>query len=62
MSQEFHIPMSARERLDDFHRKVRDYSDGRPDPGVSLSLMDKAKGVINHDGLVVQVLGDYIDE
>jgi len=53
---EFYVPLTARERIDDWVEKITDFHAGRPEPTVKLNLMVKAAGIVNQSALVIQIM------
>lgn len=56
--REFIIPLSEYERLDDAYEQIRNIRDSFPLAKQSLTLRDKARGVVNNDGVIQQFLGE----
>lgn len=50
--QEFYVPLTARERLDDFTIKAKALQFGLSMPADTTTLMEKAKGIIEKKTLV----------
>lgn len=49
---EFYIPVSARERSDQFFQDLKEYGISEESPDSGLSLMAKAKGTVLQDTLI----------
>jgi len=56
--REFIIPLSEYEILDDAYEQIRNIQDNFPLAEQSLTLMDKARGVVNNDGVIQQFFGE----